>query len=69
MLLLLVMLLMLRRYNSDGWRLQGEASMLMVVSCRPWRLIEQNKVLLWQWRSLLLRGCCRQAGGTGGKPC
>lgn len=38
----------------------------------PWgRLIEQDEVLLRLldgWAELLLRGLCRQAGRTGGKP-
>jgi len=67
--MLLQMLRLLRCDNSVGWILRDKAVRLTGVSCWRWRRVEQNEVLLRELGVVLVRGCCRQAGWTWGKPC
>ena len=68
--LVVAMLLVGLVYTSVGGRLRDRAVRLTMFD----RLIEQDEVLLWRQVQMglmlqLVRGWCRQAGGTGGRPC
>lgn len=63
---LLAAMLLISIHTSVGGVLGSRAIRLTVLLDR---LIEQDEVLLKVLLMQLLRGWCRQARGTGGKPC